>query len=81
MLVLSQTLALVSILGIASAQNVTGQLGDAQVVTNNPAAAAYKATLTGKVTGSLLATSLARKPVSFTLDVKGLPVGTGPFST
>ncbi|KAH8904497.1 Cu,Zn superoxide dismutase-like protein, partial [Coniochaeta sp. PMI_546] len=62
-----------------SAQNITGQLGDAQVVTNNPAGAAYQATLTGKITGSINATSKAGKPVSFTLEVKGLPVGTGPF--
>ncbi len=81
MLVSSPILILLSSIALATAQNVTGQLGDAQVVTNNPAAAAYQATLTGKVTGSIIATSLAGKPVSFTLEVKGLPVGTGPFST
>jgi hypothetical protein len=73
-------IAFLSTCAIAAAQ-VTGQLGDAQVVTNNPAGAAYQATLTGKVTGSVKATSEAGKAVSFTVEVKGLPVGTGPFST
>lgn len=81
MLVPNSLLVLVSAFAVASAQNITGQLGDAQVVTNNPAGAAYQATLTGKITGSINATSKAGKPVSFTLEVKGLPVGTGPFST
>lgn len=67
---------------VVSAQNVTGQLGDAQVVANNPAGVTYQALLTGKVSGSLNATTKGPgKPVGFTLEVKGLPVGTGPFST
>ncbi|OIW26708.1 hypothetical protein CONLIGDRAFT_646857 [Coniochaeta ligniaria NRRL 30616] len=81
MLVSNPLLVLLSSIALASAQNVTGQLGDAQVVSNNPAGAAYQATLTGKVTGSINATSKAGKPVSFTLEVKGLPVGTGPFTS
>jgi hypothetical protein len=81
MLAPKSLLAFLSLLGIATAQNITGALGDAQVVTNNPAGAAYRATLTGKVSGSLNATSQAGKAVSFTLEVMGLPVGTGPFST
>jgi hypothetical protein len=63
-----------------AAAQVTGQLGDAQVVTNNPAGAHYQAVLTGKVSGSVNATSEAGKAVSFTVEIKGLPVGTGPFS-
>jgi len=76
-------LLLLSLLGsLAAAQNITGALGDAQVVSNNPAGASYRAALTGKVSGSLNATSNgAGKPVSFTLELMGLPVGTGPFST
>ncbi|KAJ9139503.1 hypothetical protein NKR19_g7421 [Coniochaeta hoffmannii] len=70
-------LLLLSLLGsLAAAQNITG----AQVVSNNPAGASYRAALTGKVSGSLNATSNgAGKPVSFTLELMGLPVGTGPF--
>ncbi|KAB5542521.1 superoxide dismutase [Coniochaeta sp. 2T2.1] len=63
------------------AQNITGQLGDAKIITNNVPNTTYRAVLTGKVSGSLNATSQdAGKAVSFTLEVKGLPVGAGPFS-
>ncbi|KAB5536247.1 superoxide dismutase [Coniochaeta sp. 2T2.1] len=62
------------------AQNITGQLGDAKIITNNIPGTTYRAVLTGKVSGSLNATSQeAGKAVSFTLEVKGLPVGAGPF--
>ena len=76
-------IALLSAFTLVTAQNttVTGKLGDAQVATNNPAGAAYQATLTGKITGTVKSTSQAGTPVSFILAVKGLPVGTGPFST
>jgi hypothetical protein len=75
------TILLGVLAGIATAQNVTGALGDAQVVSNNPAGVSYQARLTGKVSGSLNATTTqAGKAVSFTLEVSGLPVGTGPFS-
>lgn len=81
--------AAVSMLAAAvSAQSdttpVTGKLGDAKVVTDNPAGVAFYATLVPStkysIQGSVLAsTSSDRTGVNFQVSISGLPSEGGPF--
>lgn len=71
-------------LAITAAQS-TGKLGDAAVVTNNPAGATYKATLpeksSTKVRGFVTISSGAGgKGASYVINLTGLPTSGGPFS-
>lgn len=65
---------------------VTGQLGDAAIVENNPAGVSYVATLpernTTDIRGSVVATSNSNGTgVNFQISLSGLPDPTlGPFS-
>jgi len=76
------TTALTSI-SIASAQVVTGQLGDAIRVANDPAGAAYQAVIPvgkyGTVQGTVTAVSAGEQGTQFEIDFSGLPTTGGPF--
>jgi hypothetical protein len=77
-------LSVVPLLAFASAQT-TGQQGDALVVENNPAGAAYIATFPQKagssLSGYVLATSgQGGKGVNFAVNFAGIPEAGGPFS-
>ncbi|KAM7208359.1 Cu,Zn superoxide dismutase-like protein [Naviculisporaceae sp. PSN 640] len=81
----STTLPFLCALSGASAQNVTGQLGDAKAITNNPRGAIYTATLEGGLTKTVKGKVVARsgpagKGVVFNLTLSGLPTEGGPFS-
>ncbi|OJD38707.1 superoxide dismutase [Diplodia corticola] len=71
--------------GAVAAAGVTGKLGDAAVVTNNPAGAVYVATLPNRddtpVRGSITASSVGGgQGVRFQLSISGLPVDDGPYT-
>lgn len=80
--------ALVAALARAQSNTVpvTGILGDAAVVTNNPAGAVYTATLpvnnASTVRGSVVAKSVAGGTgVHYDVSFSGLPSSGGPFRT
>jgi hypothetical protein len=85
-----QLRSLVSLLGAASlaaAQTtgngtVTGKMGDARQVKNNPVGETWVATFDGTqgVKGTVTAVGWTLG-VNYTVDVTGLPEGKGPFST
>lgn len=63
---------------------VTGKLGDAAVITNNPAGAVYAATLPNRedtpVRGSVVASTVGGgEGVEFQVSISGLPAEGGPF--
>lgn len=62
----------------APGANVTGQLGDAKEIKNNPVGETWVATFTGAVKGTVTAVGSALG-VNYTVDVTGLPEGKGPF--
>ncbi|KAI9890717.1 MAG: hypothetical protein M1814_003647 [Vezdaea aestivalis] len=73
---------------LASAQStttpVTGKLGDAKIVTNNPPSTVYTANLPNKnttnVRGTIVASSASNGTgVVFTISVRGFPTSGGPF--
>ncbi|RPA97642.1 Cu,Zn superoxide dismutase-like protein [Choiromyces venosus 120613-1] len=75
-------LLIVSAFFAASASASTGKLGDAAVITDNPAGASYVATfLNGTVTGSAkFSTAGNRTGVEVSLDLKGFKGATGPYA-
>ncbi|KAI9692651.1 MAG: hypothetical protein M1820_009485 [Bogoriella megaspora] len=77
-------LALASILSPISAQ-VTGKLGDATVVTSNPAGAQYLATFPNSLINVIRGRIVASSPfggsgINFAVNIANLPLGQGPFS-
>jgi nicotinamide mononucleotide (NMN) deamidase PncC len=60
---------------------VTGQLGNAQRITNNPLGAVFLAELpsTQGILGSLVATSASALGTEFTVNFANLPAEGGPF--
>jgi hypothetical protein len=82
----STVLALLCTLHGATPQMMTGKLGDAMAIMNNPADAAYSAMFDGgngsSVKGKVAAMSgPGGKGVMFDLSIMGLPMSGGPFST
>ena len=79
----SAVLSVLSVLAAAAkAQTVTGQLGDALVVTDNPAGVTYLASLpdNGLVRGSVSAVAASNGTgVVFTVGFQGLPPSGGPY--
>ncbi|EKG19509.1 Superoxide dismutase copper/zinc binding protein [Macrophomina phaseolina MS6] len=75
---------ILAVAGSAAAAGATGKLGDAAVITNNPAGAVYAATLPNRedtpVRGSIVASSVGGGTgVQFQISISGLPEGEGPF--
>jgi len=67
----------------ASASAITGKLGDAAIITDNPAGASYVATLpsNGTVTGSAKFSSTGNGTgVEVSIDFKGFKGATGPYT-
>jgi hypothetical protein len=87
-----QLLSFVSLLGaasVAAAQattpngTVTGAMGDAKPIKNNPVGETWVATFDGSqagIKGTITAVGWT-VGVNYTIDVTGLPEGKGPFST
>lgn len=79
----STILAGLSAIAMASAQVVTGDLGDATFNKDNPMGAAYQADIPvgkyGDVVGSIVATSAGEKGTNFAVNFAGLPTSGGPF--
>jgi len=65
----------------ATADFVTGQLGDARENLDNPAGAAYYAALppSAYIKGSILASTDERQGVNFAVNFANLPSEGGPF--
>lgn len=77
-------LAAASTVAATGYSGATGKLGDAAVITNNPAGAVYAATLPNRedttVRGSIVASSVGGgRGVQFQVSISGLPEGEGPF--
>lgn len=81
MLTSTTLLTWLSVCALAVAQEgTTGKLGDAPKVTENPAAAYEVKLEAGDIKGWAKASSEAGKPVSFEIEIEGLPADKGPFS-
>ena len=76
-----RSLALAGVVITTAAQDVTGQLGDAAKNLNNPAGAAYQATLptSGAVQGTVVAVTNKNQGVDFAVSFTNLPKEGGPF--
>jgi len=84
---LTTLVSLFSAASLAAAQTsgngtVTGKMGDARIVKNNPVGETWVATFDGSqgVKGTVTAVGWTIG-VNYTVDVTGLPEGKGPFST
>jgi hypothetical protein len=69
-------------MSVATADFVTGQLGDAHERLDNPVGAAYYAALppSAPIEGSILASTDERHGVNFKVNFANLPSAGGPFS-
>jgi hypothetical protein len=73
--------SLVATIQATGSSTVTGKLGNAQIITNNPLGAVYIAELptTQEIQGSIVATSAGVLGTEFTVNFANLPLEGGPF--